>query len=107
MKHRLERVNELIRRELGDLITREYQFESKLVTIQQDRYHTRPLNMRTSYVSIIGGTRGKPIETWPLHLHTVHSFSKRWPKDHPQVYATPPFSLDESIERGAPRLKHP
>ena len=35
MKHRLERVNELLKRELGELLGREVSFEAALVTVQQ------------------------------------------------------------------------
>jgi ribosome-binding factor A len=53
MKHRLERVNEVIRRELGELITRECQFTAKLVTIQQVDI-TPDLKHAHVYVSVIG-----------------------------------------------------
>ena len=53
MKHRLERVNELIRRELGEIVTREFRFESKLVTIQQVDI-TPDLKNAHVYVGVIG-----------------------------------------------------
>jgi len=99
MKHRLERVNELIRRELGDLITREYQFESKLVTIQQ--VDTTPdLKHAHVYVSIIGGEAEAHRDMALLHDHRAQlqqTLAKRIIlKYTPHLH----FRLDESIERG-------
>jgi ribosome-binding factor A len=99
MKHRLERVNELIRRELGDLITREYRFESKLVTIQQ--VDTTPdLKHAYVYVSIIGAQTEAHHDMALLHdnrSQLQQTLAKRVVlKYTPHLH----FRLDESIERG-------
>ena len=99
MKHRLERVNELIRRELGELITREVRFEAQLVTVQQVDV-TPDLKHAHVYVSVIGpeATRHEAIAT--LHDARValqRDLSKRVIlKYTPQLH----FKLDEAIERG-------
>ena len=99
MKHRLARVNELIRRELGELIARECQFESKLVTIQQ--VDTTPdLKHAHVYISIIGDTEAAHRDMALLHdarVQLQHDLARRIIlKFTPQLH----FKLDESIERG-------
>ena len=99
MKHRLARVNELIRRELGELITRECQFESKLVTIQH--VDTTPdLKHAHVYISIIGGNEEAHRDMAVLHdarAELQHDLAKRVVlKFTPHLH----FKLDESIERG-------
>lgn len=99
MKHRLARVNELIRRELGELITRECHFESKLVTIQH--VDTTPdLKHAHVYISIIGANDEAHRDMAVLHdarAELQRDLSKRVVlKFTPQLH----FKLDESIERG-------
>ena len=53
MKHRLERVNEVIRRELGDLINREVTFQAALVTVQQVDI-TPDLKHAHVFISVMG-----------------------------------------------------
>ena len=53
MKHRLLRVNELLKRELSSLIAREITFENALVTINQVDV-TSDLKTAHVYVSILG-----------------------------------------------------
>jgi ribosome-binding factor A len=53
MKHRLQRVNELIKRELGELIVRQCKFPAKLVTIQEVDI-TPDLKHAHVFISIIG-----------------------------------------------------
>ena len=99
MKHRLERVNELIRRELGELVMRECSFDSKLVTIQQVDV-TPDLKHAHVYVSIIGNDaesrrdiavlRGARVQLQQLLAKRI--VLKYTPHLH--------FRLDESIERG-------
>ena len=60
MKHRLPRVNELIKRELGELFTRELSFPAKLVTIQEVDV-TPDLKHAHVFVSIIGLTFGPAL----------------------------------------------
>ncbi len=99
MKHRLERVNELIRRELGELVTRELRFESKLVTIQQVDI-TPDLRHAHVYVSFIGEESAQNADMAALHdkrQMLQQALSKRVVlKFTPQLH----FKIDPSIVRG-------
>ena len=55
MKHRIERVNELLKRELSDLVSREFHFE-ELVTIQEVDV-TSDFKRAHVYVSVLGKDR--------------------------------------------------
>ena len=99
MKHRLERVNELVRRELGDLLTREVSFEAALVTVQQVDI-TPDLKHAHVFISVIGSDAQAKAAMASLHdkrKHLQHLLSKRVVlKYTPHLH----FKLDESIERG-------
>jgi ribosome-binding factor A len=99
MKHRLERVNELIKRELGDLLTREVTFEAALVTVQQVDI-TPDLKHAHVFISVIGSDVQAKAAMAKLHdrrTHLQHLLSKRVIlKFTPHLH----FKLDESIERG-------
>lgn len=112
MKHRLERVNELIRRELSELFTREFRFESKLVTIQQ--VDTTPdLKHSHIFVSFIGKEDEARHDMSKLHdarAMLQHELSRRVIlKYTPQLH----FKIDDSIVRGTrvlsimDQLEHP
>ncbi len=99
MKHRLERVNELMRRELGDLINREVSFQAALVTVQQVDISA---DLKNAYVYIsVMGTQEQSIEAL-ARLHAArknlqHLLSKRVIlKFTPHLH----FKLDDTIERG-------
>ena len=100
MKHRLERVNELIKRELGELITREVSFEAALVTVQHVDI-TPDLKQAHVFVSVIGSEDEAKSAMSALHASRAvlqHLLSKRIIlKYTPHLH----FKLDESIERGA------
>ena len=99
MKHRLERVNELIKRELGDLINREVTFEAALVTVQHVDI-TPDLKQAHVFVSVIGSEAQAKAAMSALHASRAvlqHLLSKRIIlKYTPHLH----FKLDESIERG-------
>ena len=99
MKHRLERVNELIKRELGDLINREVTFEAALVTVQHVDV-TPDLKQAHVFVSVIGSEAEARAAMSVLHASRAvlqHLLSKRVIlKYTPHLH----FKLDESIERG-------
>lgn len=99
MKHRLERVNEVIRRELGDLITRECRFAAKLVTVQQVDV-TPDLKHAHVYISVIGTEAESHEALATLHSkrpHLQRSMSKRVIlKYTPHLH----FKLDSAAERG-------
>ncbi len=99
MKHRLERVNELIRRELGDLLTREVTFEAALVTVQQVDI-TPDLKHAHVFISIIGTEEQAKASMAKLHdkrIQLQHLLSRRVIlKYTPQLH----FKLDDTIVRG-------
>ena len=99
MKHRLERVNELIKRELGEMITREFTFDAKLVTVQQ--VDTTPdLKHAHVFMSAIGSDEEAHAAMAQLHdarQQLQRDLSKRVVlKYTPQLH----FKLDASIARG-------
>jgi ribosome-binding factor A len=99
MKHRLERVNELLKRELGDLLTREVTFEAALVTVQQVDI-TPDLKHAHVFISVMGNEVQSKSAMAKLHAsrpHLQHLLSKRVVlKYTPHLH----FELDDSIERG-------
>lgn len=99
MKHRLERVNELLKRELGELIRREVSFEAALVTLQQVDI-TPDLKHAHVFISVIGSAEQAKAAMAKLHdsrKNLQRLLSKRVIlKNTPQLH----FKLDEAIERG-------
>ncbi len=99
MKHRLERVNEVLKRELSDLIQREFTFEAKLVTVQQVDV-TPDLKHAHVYISMLGSEEQKRAAMAQMHekrRHLQGEVSKRVTlKFTPQLH----FALDDSVERG-------
>ncbi|EDY20594.1 ribosome-binding factor A [Chthoniobacter flavus Ellin428] len=99
MKHRLERVNELLKRELGELLSREVSFEAALVTVQQVDI-TPDLKHAHVFISVIGSDEQARAAMAKLHdsrKNLQHLLSKRVVlKYTPHLH----FKLDESIERG-------
>jgi ribosome-binding factor A len=99
MKHRLDRVNEVMKRELSELILRELTFTAKLVTVQQVDVAPN-LKQAHVYVSIIGSEEEQHAAMAKLHdnrLMLQKEMSKRVIlKYTPQLH----FRLDESVERG-------
>jgi ribosome-binding factor A len=99
MKHRLERVNELIKRELGELFTRQCRFTAQLVTIQQVDV-TPDLKHAHVFVSVIGSEEEQKQALATLHAarsDLQRSLSKRVVlKFTPHLH----FKLDIAAERG-------
>src|SRR6185503_16453372 len=99
MKHRKLRVNELLRRELSTIVTREIVFADALVTINQVDV-TPDLKNAHVYVSVLGSASGasviKQLEEHRVALQTELA-------RHVVLKYTPHlvFHLDDSIERGA------
>ena len=98
-KHRLERVNELIQRELGEIINREIPFPDALLTIHQVDV-TPDLKHAHVYVSFIGNEKASKTSISKLagaRSHLQYLLSKRVIlKYTPQIH----FKLDESVVRG-------
>ena len=99
MKHRLERVNEVIKRELGEIIPRELSFEAQLVTVQSVDISPDLKNCFV-YVSAFGtdAQKNAAIDALNDHRQTLQrEISKRVVlKYTPQLH----FKIDEAIERG-------
>lgn len=100
MKHRLLRVNELLKRELSTIIPREVSFEGALVTVNQVDV-TPDLKHAHVYVSVLGkddlqATTMAKLEENRVILQTALAKSVTL-KYTPHIV----FHLDNSIERGA------
>ena len=99
MKHRLPRVNELIKRELGELLTRELTFPAKLVTIQEVDV-TPDLKHAHVFISIIG-TEEEQRQSMNL-LHGARAPLQKALSKRVVLKFTPHlhFKLDVAAERG-------
>ena len=99
MKHRLQRVNELIKRELGDLIIRECRFTAQLVTVREVDV-SPDLKHAHVYISVIGTDADRNHAMATLHAARVsfqHVLAKRVVlKFTPHLH----FKIDEAAERG-------
>ena len=99
MKHRLLRVCELIKRELGMIVGRDMKFDAPLVTIRAVDI-TPDLKNAHVFVSVIGTSGQKKQAVAALESarqHLQHELSRRVIlKNTPHLH----FQLDESIERG-------
>jgi ribosome-binding factor A len=99
VKNRLDRVNELLKRELSDLVRRELSFTAKLVTIQQVDI-TPDLKHAHVYVGVIGNFDEQKQALAELHdnrQRLQNEISKRVVlKWTPQLH----FKLDTTGERG-------
>jgi ribosome-binding factor A len=97
MKHRLLRVNEVLKRELSAMIAREIAFEKELVTINQVDT-TSDLKNAHVFVSVLGANGAKVIEKLEAHRKTLQGELAK----HVVLKYTPHlvFHLDDSIARG-------
>ena len=98
MKHRLLRVNEMLKRELSGLLAREMNFEQGLVSINQVDV-TSDLKNAHVFVSVLGAAGASVINQLEAHRPALQSALAR----HVTLKYTPHlvFHLDDSIERGA------
>src|SRR4051812_36545157 len=98
-KHRLERVNEVIKRELGDLIRREFSFEAQLVTVQEVDV-TPDLKHAHVFIGVIGSPAAQRDALSQLHDKRTllqNELAKRVvTKFTPQLH----FKRDNAVERG-------
>jgi ribosome-binding factor A len=99
MKHRLLRVNELVKRELSLIITREITFESAIVTINHVDV-TPDLKNAHVFVSVLGQ---ETPESVMIKLEERRVSMQAELARHVVLKYTPHlvFHLDRSIERGA------
>lgn len=99
MKNRLDRVNEVIKRELGGLIRKEFTFQAKLVTVQEVDV-TPDLKNAHVYIGVIGTPEEQRAAMAQLHdarQRLQHEVSRRVIlKFTPHLH----FRLDETGVRG-------
>jgi len=99
MKHRMLRVNEVVKRELSGIVAREVSFEGALVTI--NHVNVNPdLKSAHVFVSVLGSEKAETVMT-RLEEHRV-AFQAELARRVTMKY-TPHlvFHLDESIARGS------
>ena len=99
MKHRQLRVNELVKRELSAIISREINFEGVLVSVNAVDV-TPDLKNAHVFVSTLGSTTGaNVIDKLEAHRAALQAELSR----HVVLKYTPHlvFHLDDSIERGS------
>jgi ribosome-binding factor A len=99
MKHRLLRVNELVKRELSGIIAREITFDSAIVTVNHVDVSPDLKNAHV-FVSVLGSETSSSVMA-KLEEHRVSLQSEL--AKHVVLKYTPHlvFELDQSIERGA------
>jgi ribosome-binding factor A len=99
MKHRMLRVNEVVRRELSTIFTRDLIFEDALVTINQVDV-TPDLKNAHVFVSVLGKGSAKAVIE---QLETERSLLQAELSKKVVLKYTPHlvFHLDDSTERGA------
>ena len=98
MKHRLLRVNEVVKRELSGIIAREMTFEDALVSISHVDV-TADLKNAHVYVSVLGGSSGPDvIEQLEAHRPLLQAELARRVVLKYTPHLT--FHLDDSIKRG-------
>jgi ribosome-binding factor A len=105
MKHRLERVNEVLKRELSEIISREINFAPQVLVTIPAVAISSDLRQCNVFVSVIGQEAQKTRVLEQLEEHRSimqRELSKRVVlKYTPHLY----FKLDDSIERGSRVLK--
>ena len=99
MKHRQLRVNEVVKRELSGIITRDIRFDGALVTIH-DVDVTPDMKSAHVFVSILGSATGASV----INKLEEHRVALQTELSRRVVLKYTPhliFHLDDSIERGA------
>ncbi len=99
MKHRLERVSEILKREVSEFILREFTFPGALVTVQHVDV-TPDLKHSNVYISALGDEDARKAAIHKIQESRSmiqHAVSRRVVlKYTPQLH----FRLDTAIERG-------
>jgi len=99
MKHRMLRINEVVKRELSGIIAREISFAGALVSINHVDV-TSDLKNAHVFVSVLGSDSGESVLSKLVsHRATLQAELAR----HVTMKYTPHliFHLDDSIQRGA------
>ena len=101
MKHRLERVNEVIKRELSEIISREINFSAQTLVTVHEVDVTPDLRQCHVFVSVIGKPEQKSRALAELGEH--RAMLQRELAKRVVLKYTPHlnFKLDDSIERGS------
>ena len=99
MKNRLSRVNEVLERELGELLLREFTFTAKLVTVQQVDV-TPDLKKAHVYISVIGTEEERHAAM--AQLHDKRALLQKEIARRVVLKFTPHlhFVLDAALDRG-------
>jgi len=97
MSKRLDRVNELLRREISAVIQREFEWQGSLVTVSAVDV-TQDLKEAKVFVSVLGGSQSGVIEK----LNHKHGYIQGRVSKRVVLKNTPvlTFRLDTSAERG-------
>jgi len=97
MSRRLDRVNELLRREIGNVIQKDFEWHGKLVTVS-DVEVTQDLKEGKVWIGVLGGDAGPVIEKLNKNHGSIqHKVMKRVVlKSTPVLH----FSHDASAVRG-------
>ena len=97
MSNRLERVNELMRRELGQVIQRDYEWHGKLVTVSAVEV-TQDLKEAKVWISVLGGDAQSVID----RLNREHGSLQKKVMRRVVLKSTPVmhFRHDASAARG-------
>ena len=98
MKHRMLRVNEVVRRELSGILAREISFEGALVSINHVEV-SPDLKSAQVFVSVLGTSGAAVISQLEAHRGALQAVLAK----NVVLKYTPHlvFHLDDSIERGA------
>jgi ribosome-binding factor A len=97
MSRRLDRVNELFRREIGNVIQKDYEWNGKLVTVSEVEI-ARDLKEGKVWTSVLGGDAGPVID----RLNRDHGSIQSKVMKRIVLKCTPVlrFHLDSSAVRG-------
>lgn len=99
MNHRVQRVSELIRRELGAILERDFRFEGVLVTVH-DVSVTPDFKQAFVYIGIIGKPHEQEMVMKKLNSGRGAIQRDLYKRVVLRYSPTLTFRLDDSIERG-------
>ena len=97
MSHRLDRVNELLKREISAVVQRDYEWRGLLVTVNEVEV-TQDLKEAKVWISVLGGHAGPVLEK----LNNDHGHIQSRVMKRVVLKSTPILSFrhDASAERG-------
>lgn len=97
MSRRIQRVNELLKREISSVLQKDFEFDGSLVTVNSVEV-AQDLKDARVFVGVLGGPEEKVLE----RLNTVHGFIQGRVMKRVILKNTPilRFVADDSVERG-------